>query len=440
MNEIFLKRMKDILKDEYDDFIKSLEQPPVKAFYLNSKKKNALDFLDTKFISKHPIISNGYYFDYENYPLGKSPYFLSGLYYIQEPSAMLVSHILNVKEDDYVLDMCAAPGGKTCAIANQLSDKGLMIANDINSLRAKILSENIERFGLKNTIVTNCDPTILTKQLKGFFDKIILDAPCSGEGMFRKEDKAIKTWSLNKVQECAYIQKKLIDAAYEMLNDGGELIYSTCTYSMEENENNIKYALEKYDFSLINIEKSNGMSQGIEMKEAVRLYPHKYKGEGHFIALLKKGKASHKQKVKMLKSNISKQKYILVDKFYKENLNIETPEYLYDNNNHIYAIKDHFPKLDQVRILRNGLYLGECKKNYFLPSHSLALTLEKKDIKQFYTFKEKSNEIQKYINGETLEGTNKKGYGIIFVDDFPLSFYKESNNQIKNLFPKGLRR
>ncbi len=440
MDQIFLDRMKNILKDEYDDFIKSLEKPSVKAFYLNNKRKNALAFLDTKYISKHPIISNGYYFDYENYPLGKSPYFLSGLFYIQEPSAMLVSHILNVKEDDYVLDMCAAPGGKTCAIANQLSDKGLMIANDINSLRAKILSENVERFGLENTIVTNCDPTILTKQLEGFFDKIILDAPCSGEGMFRKEDKAIKTWSLNKVQECAYIQKKLIDAAYEMLNDGGELIYSTCTYSIEENEDNIRYALEKYDFTLIDIEKSHGMSQGINMEEAVRLYPHKYKGEGHFIALLKKGNSSHKQKVKMLKNNISKQKYILVDNFYKENLNIKTPEYLYDNNNHIYAIKDHFPMLNQVRILRNGLYLGECKKNYFIPSHSLALTLEKKDVKQFYTFNEKSHEIKKYISGETLEGTNKKGYGIIFVDDFPLSFYKESNNQIKNLFPKGLRR
>lgn len=440
MNEIFLNRMKDILKDEFNDFMKSLEKPSLKAIYLNQKRDNVLEHLNMNYLKKHPIVNNGYYFDYKNYPLGKSPYFLSGLYYIQEPSAMLVADILDVKEDDYVLDMCAAPGGKTCAIAMKLSENGLMIANDINSLRAKILSENVERFGLDNTIVTNCDPIMFTKQLKGFFDKIILDAPCSGEGMFRKDDKAIETWSVDKVNECAYIQRKLIDAAYELLNDGGELIYSTCTYSILENEDTIRYALDNYDFSLINIEKSHGMCEGIDMKEAVRLYPHKYEGEGHFIALLKKNGSSDKQKVKMLKSNINKDKYKLVENFYKENLNINTPKYLLDNNNHIYAIKEHFPSLDKIRVLRNGLYLGECKKNYFSPSHSLALTLSKEDVKRYYSYKEDSDEIKKYMKGETLQGNNNKGYGVIFVDDYPLSFYKESNNQVKNLFPKGLRR
>lgn len=440
MDPIFLNRMKELLKDEYNDFINSLEKPPVKAFYLNNKKDNILNYLNHEHISKHPIVDNGYYFDYENYPLGKSPFFLSGLYYIQEPSAMLVSHILQVKEDDYVLDMCGAPGGKTCAIASKLSNKGLMIANDINPLRAKILSENVERFALENTIVTNCDPLLLTKQLKGFFDKIILDAPCSGEGMFRKTDKAIETWSIDKVHECAYIQKKLIEAAYELLAPEGEIIYSTCTYSKEENEDIIHYALEHFDLKLVPIDKKYGMVSGIDIKEAVRLYPHHYNGEGHFIALLKKGKGGNIQRVKSCQSHINKDKEKLVNDFYKNNLNKAKPSYLLDNQNHIYAIQPHFPELKKIRILRNGLYLGECKKNRFEPSLALALTLKKEDVKRSYTFHENDEEIKKYIRGETIEGNGDKGYGVIFIEEYPLSFYKESNHQVKNLFPKGLRR
>ena len=440
MDPIFLNRMKNILKDEYNDFIESLSKPSLKAMYLNNKKQNILKYLDNQYLTPHPIVNNGYYFDYQNYPLGKSPFFLAGLYYIQEPSAMLVADILNVKEDDYILDMCAAPGGKTCAVASKLSNKGLMIANDINSLRAKILSENVERFALENTIVTNCDPVMFTKQLKGFFDKIILDAPCSGEGMFRKTDQAIDTWSEDKVKECAYIQRNLIEAAYELLAPGGELIYSTCTYSKEENEDIIQYALDQFDFTLVPIFKSHGMSEGINMEEVVRLYPHRYNGEGHFIALLKKGKSGNTSKAQLLKSNINKDKQKIVTDFYKQNLNIPVPQYLLDNNNHIYSILPHFPKLEKIRVLRTGLYLGECKKNYFVPSYSLALTLNKEEVKRSYSFKENDIEIKKYISGETLEGNNQKGYGVIFVEEYPLSFYKESNNQVKNLFPKGLRR
>lgn len=440
MDPIFLNRMKDILKNEYDDFIESLNKPSLKAIYLNNKKENILNYLNLNFLTKHPIVDNGYYFDYENYPLGKSPFFLSGLYYIQEPSAMLVADALDIKEDDYVLDMCAAPGGKTCAVANKLSHDGLMIANDIHPLRAKILSENVERFGLENTIVTNCDPIMFTKQLKGFFDKIILDAPCSGEGMFRKDYKAIDTWSIDKVKECAYIQKNLIAAAYELLAPNGEIIYSTCTYSKEENEDIINYALDNFDLTLVNIEKSHGMSEGIKMKEVVRLYPHKYNGEGHFIALLKKGNIGTTQKPQLLKSNINKDKQKIVNDFYLQNLNKKVPQYLLDNNNHIYALQPHFPKLEKIRVLRNGLYLGECKKNYFVPSYSLALTLTKDEVKRSYSFKENDIEVKKYISGETLEGNQQKGYGVIFVEEYPLSFYKESNNQVKNLFPKGLRR
>ena len=435
MNRLFEKQMQDILKNEYPDFMKALEQPAVKAFYLNPHKKEAIKYLNKEFIQPHVVVKDGYYFNYEKYPLGKSPFFSCGLYYIQEPSAMLVTHFLNIQKDDYILDMCAAPGGKTCAAASQLSEDGLMIANDIVPLRAKILSENVERFGLKNTIVTNCDPLVFENQLKGFFDKIILDAPCSGEGMFRKSDAAIETWSLEKVHECAHIQRQLLDAAMNLLKPEGQLIYSTCTYNTIENEEQIQYLLNHYNCSLIPLKKSHGMSPGMNMEEAVRLYPHHYQGEGHFIALIQKHGEMTPFKSKNLKPN-----QLLVQDFYKTYLNCKVPTYLYDNNNHIYAILPQFPELKGIRVLRNGFYLGECKKNRFEPSLALALTLQINDVKQFYRFHENDQEVTQYLHGETIEGSTQKGYGIIFVEDYPLSFYKESNHQAKNLYPKGLRR
>lgn len=440
MNELFENRMKELLKDDFLEFKNALLEDPVKSFYLNPKKKNVINHLDSNFLTKHPYIEDAYFYDYHNYPLGKHPYFNCGLYYIQEPSAMAVANSVTFNEDDYVLDMCAAPGGKTCFAAGKLSNQGLMIANDINKLRAGILSENIERFGITNTIVTNCDPVKLDQQFNCFFDKIILDAPCSGEGMFRKLDQAVETWSINKVLECANIQKNLINSAYKMLKDEGILIYSTCTYSLQENEEQVAYMVNELNMELLNIKKHPGMSGGYKNDKVVRMYPHLNKGEGQFIALLKKHEQNKTTKVKLLKSNITSQQLELIKRFYQENLNIKVPSLLYNSNNHIYAILPQFPDLKGVKVLRTGLYLGECKKGRFEPSHSLALTLTKDDVKRYYNFKATDSEVTKYLHGETLEGTNQKGYGLILVDDYPLGFYKESNNQVKNLYPKGLRR
>lgn len=440
MNELFENRMKELLKDDFLEFKNALLKDPVKSFYLNPKKKNVINHLDSNFLTKHPYIKDAYFYDYHNYPLGKHPYFNCGLYYIQEPSAMAVANSVTFNEDDYVLDMCAAPGGKTCFAAGKLSNQGLMIANDINKLRAGILSENIERFGITNTIVTNCDPVKLDQQFNCFFDKIILDAPCSGEGMFRKLDQAVETWSINKVLECANIQKNLINSAYKMLKDEGILIYSTCTYSLQENEEQVAYMVNELNMELLDIKKQPGMSGGYKNDKVVRMYPHLNKGEGQFIALLKKHEQNKTTKVKLLKSNITSQQLELIKRFYQENLNIKVPSLLYNSNNHIYAILSQFPDLKGVKVLRTGLYLGECKKGRFEPSHSLALTLTKDDVKRYYNFKATDSEVTKYLHGETLEGTNQKGYGLILVDDYPLGFYKESNNQVKNLYPKGLRR
>lgn len=436
--EQFDARMKSLLKDEYDDFNKALLEKPVKGLYLNRNKKNVERVLEEQYIEHHPIVENGYLYD-ENYHPGRSAYFLAGLYYIQEPSAMLVADALPIEPDDFVLDMCAAPGGKSCEIASRLTGEGVLIANDIEASRARILSENIERFGLDNTIVTNVDPMRFTKQFQDAFDKIVLDAPCSGEGMFRKLEQAVDTWSEDKVLECAHIQKNLLKGAYDMLKQGGMVIYSTCTYSYEENEAMVHYAVDELGFELLPLSKSHGLCPGVDLDEVVRCYPHHYRGEGHFIALLRKPGNSPRKVVRPMKPQVSQADLKVLKAFYQETLNKKVPAYIIENNGHLYAIKKNFPELKGIRVLRNGLYLGEVRKNRFIPSYSLALTLTKEDVKRSYDYSCDSEEIKKYIHGETLEGTGNKGFGVIFVDGYPLSFYKESN-QVKNLFPKGLRR
>ena len=436
--EQFDARMKSLLKDEYDDFKKALLEKPVKGLYLNRNKKNVERVLEEQYIEHHPIVENGYLYD-ENYHPGRSAYFLAGLYYIQEPSAMLVADALPIEPDDFVLDMCAAPGGKSCEIASRLTGEGVLIANDIEASRARILSENIERFGLDNTIVTNVDPMRFTKQFQDAFDKIVLDAPCSGEGMFRKLEQAVDTWSEDKVLECAHIQKNLLKGAYDMLKQGGMVIYSTCTYSYEENEAMVHYAVDELGFELLPLSKSHGLCPGVDLDEVVRCYPHHYRGEGHFIALLRKPGNTPRKVVRPMKPQVSPADLKVLKAFYQETLNKKVPAYIIENNGHLYAIKKNFPELKGIRVLRNGLYLGEVRKNRFIPSYSLALTLTKEDVKRSYDYSCDSEEIKKYIHGETLEGTGNKGFGVIFVDGYPLSFYKESN-QVKNLFPKGLRR
>lgn len=436
--EQFDARMKSLLKDEYDDFKKALLEKPVKGLYLNRNKKNVERVLDKNYVEHHPIVENGYLYD-ENYHPGRSAYFLAGLYYIQEPSAMLVADALPIEPDDFVLDMCAAPGGKSCEIASRLTGEGVLIANDIEASRARILSENIERFGLDNTIVTNVDPMRFTKQFQEAFDKIVLDAPCSGEGMFRKLEQAVDTWSEEKVLECAHIQKNLLKGAYDMLKQGGMVIYSTCTYSYEENEAMVHYAVDELGFELLPLNKSNGLCPGVDLDEVVRCYPHHYRGEGHFIALLRKPGNNPRKQVRTIKPSVNLADLKVLKAFYQENLNQKVPSYIIENNGHLYAVKKNFPELKGIRVLRNGLYLGEVRKNRFIPSYSLALTLTKQDVKRSYDYPSESEEIKKYIHGETLEGTGEKGFGVIFVDGYPLSFYKESN-QVKNLFPKGLRR
>lgn len=441
MNEKFKNRMKELLKEEYPDFEKALLKEPVKALYLNENKKIPENFISNYNLDKHHFVDNGYYYNYKIHQLGKHPYHDCGLYYIQEPSAMIVASLLEIKDGMKVFDMCSAPGGKACFIASKLKQTGVVIANDITSTRASILSSNVERLGLANTIVTNCPPKNISNQLNDFFDIVVLDAPCSGEGMFRKLDQAIDTWSIEKVEECAAIQKELVVDAYNSLKPGGQLVYSTCTYSKEENEDIVTYILDKYpDMELVPISLQCGMKPGIGYNECCRLYPHHHQGEGHFIALFKKNGTVNQSKYKTIKSNITKLQKELLEVFFKDNLKMNIPTQVINYDNHLYAIKDDFPILEKVRILRCGLYLGECKKNRFEPSYALSHFLNPDSVIRSYNYDFDSKEVLDFLSGQTIEGSQKKGYGILFIDSLPLSFYKESNNTVKNLLPKGLRK
>lgn len=440
MNELFIERMKDLLQEEYADFEKALTQDQEKALFFNINKGDYQSLIEKFNLKPHHLVQDGYYFD-SHLKLGKHPYHDCGRYYIQEPSAMIVASLLDLQPGDKVFDLCAAPGGKSCYVASHLKQTGLVVANDINPLRAGILSSNIERLGLTNTIVTNTAPEKIADQLPEYFDKVILDAPCSGEGMFRKLDQAVETWSIDKVKECVAIQKQLVEVAYKALKPGGQLIYSTCTYNREENEEIVSLLLASHpDLELIPIPLQNGMMPGIGYEECCRLYPHHHLGEGQFIALFKKTENPISKKIPLQKATITKAQKQLVNLFYKDHLTIPAPSYLIENKQHIYAISPDFPILNRIKILRQGLYLGECKKGRFEPSYALSHTLKKSDLQRYVCFDEEDEAIRAYLRGETLPGIGKKGYGVIFVGDDPLSFYKESNNTIKNLIPKGLRK
>ena len=293
----FELRMKNMLNNEYSDFLRALTENPVyNGIRINTKKNGIDELIKNKFgtLENIPWCENGFYADKSKIS-GNHPYHTAGLFYFQEPSAMSTVSALPVNEDDYILDLCAAPGGKATQAGALLGEKGLLVANEIVKSRANILADNIDRFGLKNCVVTNETPQRLAEKYPNFFDKIIVDAPCSGEGMFRKEPQAIDEWSIQHTISCGERQKHILDCAFKMLRGGGYLVYSTCTFAPEENEKICAYILNNYNAELIKPNNLNMLSQGktewsdsnYNMEDTRRIFPHKNKGEGHFIALFR---------------------------------------------------------------------------------------------------------------------------------------------------------
>lgn len=422
----FLDEMKEILNEEYDDFIKSYDEPKTTGLRVNTLKISKEDLLNLNLynLDQIPWAKEGFYYNEEVDRPGKSPLHEAGAYYLQEPSAMSVVPKLDVQEDEKILDMCAAPGGKSTYILSKLNNTGLLVSNEINPTRIRALGENLERFGAKNCIITNTDSNNLRKVFTGYFDKIVIDAPCSGQGMFRKDEVAITDWSYAKVLECQSIQREIIRDGYEMLTNGGTLVYSTCTFAKEENEDVINEFISEYpNAKLIIME---------------RLWPHKVKGEGHFVAKIQKLEeedCSVKQiKVKRIDKEIKDYK-----DFEKKFLNISLENKFEIRGENLYLLPEESPDTKKIKLLRYGLHVGTLKKNRFEPSHALSHYLKMEDAKYIENLKVNDEQILQYLRGNTINTGNSRGWVLVCVEGIPIGWGKESNGVLKNHYPKGLR-
>ena len=442
----FLERMKEMLGEEYDAFLKSYEAPRQFGLRVNTLKISVEEFLKQSpfHLTPVPWTKNGFYYEEADRP-ARHPYYASGLYYLQEPSAMAPAAILPVEPGDYVLDLCAAPGGKATELGARLKGQGMLVANEISASRAKALLRNIELCGIKNSFLTNEVPKNLAHVMPEFFDKVLIDAPCSGEGMFHREPKMIEYWEKRGPEEYVPIQKQLILYGSRMLKPGGKLLYSTCTFSKKEDEEVIQWLLEQNtDMHLISIAPYEGFSKGFGLSECVRIFPHKMSGEGHFLALLEKKSTeqdnTQKQKLQMgkeLKLPNCVEEFFALLKFPIDRscLKLEKERlYLLPN-----AVK--MPKL---RYLRTGLLLGEVKKNRFEPSQALAMALKPEHFASCISIDSTDVRCVKYLKGETLDVSdlpcnNKKGWQLVCVERYPLGFGKLSNGILKNKYYAGWR-
>lgn len=415
--------MKTDLKNEYESFIKSYDEPSYIALRVNTLKATVEEFKSTvDFCGKNvPWCPTGFYYDGKR---GSHPASIAGLFYSQEPSAQIAAEFADVQKGDKVLDLCAAPGGKSTQLAAKLGGSGLLVSNEINSGRAKILCENIERMGIKNAVVTNMSPEKMEKLFPEFFDKIVVDAPCSGEGMFRKDDVAIKEWSIEHTLSCASRQLSILDSAYKMLSPGGKLVYSTCTFAKAENEEVAEKFTQKYP--------------EITLLELRRLMPHKIKGEGHFSALFEKCGEGKKSENK-LPLSAKKEMIDSYRLFEKENLNTVLDGIFVSFGDFLYLVPKEMISLDKIKCVRPGIQLGEVRKGRFIPSHHLCMVLKKEDFKRTISLSEE--EIALYVKGSAIAHNSEKGYGaMLYKDKYPIGWYKLSDNLAKNHYPKHLRK
>lgn len=451
----FQNRMQEMLGNEYETFLKGYDKPRFHALRRNPLKIKEQEFQDLiPFELKSvPWTKHGFYYNKEDQP-GKHPFHEAGLYYIQEPSAMSVVEYLEVRPGEQVLDLCAAPGGKTTQIAGFMEGKGLLVCNEIHPQRAKILSENIERLGVKNALVTNETPQKLSEVFAGFFDKILVDAPCSGEGMFRKNEEALVEWSLENVQMCADRQDEILEEVAKMLRPGGRICYSTCTFAPAENEDCMARFITKHpEFHLVEVEKKGNMSGGRPeyanhsaegLEKTIRLWPHKLDGEGHFIAVLEKEGILETEYKPISRNGNEKplkekdcQEYL---EFEKEFLNIKVEKDRFLFGEQLYAMPDNMPGLKGLKVLRPGLHLGTLKKKRFEPSHALALALKPEEAVNTWDLKADSLEIKQYLSGQTFNAEGPKGWYLITVEGYSIGWGKLAGGIMKNHYPKGLRK
>lgn len=508
--ERFLSVMQEILGDEYDSFLSEFDDRRHFGLRVNTSKitKEEFERIAPFHLTPIPWVDNGYFYEKDDNP-ARHPFYAAGLYYLQEPSAMTPASRLKIKPGEKVLDLCAAPGGKATALAANLQGEGLMVANDINTARARALLRNIELFGIRNSFVTNEPPHVLAEKFPEFFDRIMVDAPCSGEGMFRKNPLVVEAWEEKGPEYFSALQKDIIVHAADMLKPGGTMFYSTCTFSPLENESTITWLLqERPEMEVIPMEDYEGFSQGLTSYGDLtfhpacamtrRIWPHHMSGEGHFLALLHKkedlfpsassvdfveeidsfeeeayekkaakkakkaakkaGKAQGKGKNKAGKNTAkaSREQNEILEEFLSllkgELADIIDLSHIEVRGDKVYYVPQAGLESRGVHFLRNGVYLGDLKKNRFEPSQPFALILSADSFSSVLDFKENDERLQAYMRGETLtvddiicqkqaQGeSTKNGWYLLTVEGYPLGFGKLAGSLLKNKYPVGWRK
>lgn len=469
----FTRRMEKMLGEESSAFLSSLEKEKAYGLRLNPLKDGG--FLSPAHLpftlSPVPWAKEGFFAKAEEHP-GRHPLHEAGAYYIQEPSAMAVATLLDPQPGDIICDFCAAPGGKSTGIAGRMAGRGLLVSNEIFPARAKILSQNMERLGIPNCVVTNEPPEKMSRFFPGFFDKILVDAPCSGEGMFRKDSQAIAEWKPSLAEFCRDRQEMILEEAEKMLRPGGILVYSTCTFAPEENESQIAHFLQQHpDYILedwrdflpndcgleggrtwtLPSHSANGRDSQLECpdaEKALRLWPHRLQGEGHFAARLRKNGApvSTKQKKNKKKSSKKTENF---KTFYKDFLTLDSgigsvsaafheKGHLHAFGEELYLVPPAMKSLSGIKVLRAGLQLGSEKKNRFHPSHALAMALLPQEAVQVHECDDES--ILAYLRGESLPcDANLRSWTLVTYQGFSIGWGKASQETLKNHYPKGLR-
>lgn len=443
--EAFAERMKKLLGDEYPLYLAALEQEPVKGFRVNTDKISVEDFkkINTLSNDRIPYVENGFYLHTDK--IGNHPYHHAGMIYVQEPGAMAPAECVEIQPDWHILDMCAAPGGKSTQLKNKLGKSGVLVSNEIIPSRCKILTGNIERLGLRNVITTCSDTGHLSRFFHKNFDLIMVDAPCSGEGMFRKDEEAVNQWSEENVRLCAERQLEILNNAVPLLKDGGYIVYATCTFSLEENEMVVDSFLRKHpEFELKEVTPAvrENTCDGVcfdgceceNIRLARRFYPHKSKGEGQFMAVLKsKIEPSHR------KENPKKCK-IKENPIVTEFLDSVLTNYDKDNvivsGDKVNYFTLGFPIPDAY--FSCGVTVGEIRKNYIQPHHQFFMAMGK-DFKRKINLSPDSENLKKYLHGEEIEADLPNGWTVVTVNGCTIGGAKVVSGKAKNHYPKGLR-
>lgn len=431
----FLEEMREILKEDYTLYEKSIDDEAFRGISLNRLKADEKIIESLPFeVKKTPFYKDGYYIPCDEKGIGNMPFHSGGAFYVQEPSAMSAVTLLDINENDRVLDLCAAPGGKSAQIASCLNNTGLIWSNEVVKSRVQILLSNFERMGISRGVVSSCYPEVLCSKLEGYFDKVLVDAPCSGEGMFRKNPEAVSEWSREHTVSCAERQLSILRSAAKAVKSGGTLVYSTCTFSYCENEGVIKKFLEEnHEFEPCDIAWHFGRKT--ELPCAVRITPIEG-GEGHFAAKLrKKGESLTDTYIQTVKDKRQDTKTVLKE---LENIFYELPKGEYNIlNDRLYIMPKDLPDTRGLGVIRAGILAGEFRKNRFEPSHALFMSEKPENVRR--VLEADDDTAKKFLSGMELESDCKNGYTAVVYGSIIIGFGKTADSRLKNKYPKGLR-